>query len=66
MVYHDIHADSGKKANAGKETPALTFTSKEEAWIMYQYFPVLTIACLFQRLLPSMIGIFGFRSLTHL
>lgn len=66
MVSHDIHADSGKRANAGKVTPALTFTSKEEAWVMYQYLPVLMIAGLFQRSLTSMIGIFGFPSLRHL
>jgi len=41
MVYRDIRADSGKRANAGKETPALTFTSKAEAWVMYHFIPAL-------------------------
>lgn len=32
MVYHDIRVGSGKKVNVGKETIALTFTSRADVW----------------------------------
>jgi len=37
MVYHDIRADFIRRANAGKETPALTYTTEAEAWLVYHF-----------------------------